>query len=74
MLQAGLYHYVALPVIKIRWIVIGKLMLQAGLNHYVALPVIKIRWVFIQCLVKFSFLFKKYNIYSTISFVFQKTL
>jgi hypothetical protein len=39
MLQAGLYHYVALPVIKIRWIVIGKLMLRAGLNHYVALPV-----------------------------------
>lgn len=47
MLQAGLYHYVALPVIKIRWVFIGKLMLQAGLYHYVALPVIKIRGVFI---------------------------
>ena len=44
MLQAGLYHYVALPVIKIRWVFIGKLRLQAGLYHCVALPVIKIRW------------------------------
>jgi hypothetical protein len=47
MLQAGLNHYVALPVIKIRWVFIGKLMLQAGLYHYVALPVIKIRWIVI---------------------------